>query len=893
MQRWVDSSETVLAKVASDGDLTAHDITATGDLFVGSTNVITHISANTASGVAISGWAEQYIDSKDFSGSESSGTLQPQITKNSADIIVVSGLTQAGADFMPHASGDYFLTEIRANSASGSVNAADILVVSGIADAAGLPEASGGAITANTNLIHSSGNFLLNEISSSGAAVSGLANTAVTAVSGYAQGYTDLKITNLIDGAPAALDTLNEIANALDDDANIAGTLTTLISNNTTSIDNLNIFDEVRVAGQDNIVASTHSDILTLAAGSNITLTTSASTDTITIAAENSDERIYASGDFLLQEIRANSASGLSNQTALNGSGNILLAEILANSASGATNASLISTTSGNLQTQITSNDGDITQLNSDITTVSGLIPSNTFSITGGDGNDYTIDGMGLNSAYDPTIYMHKGQTYTFNKTFSGHPFRVSATDGGSVYSDADGTAIEIGSAAGSVTFEIPQDAPDKLYYYCTAHASSMKGIIYTTTDGSLSGYFESRADSADTNISTNSSSITANSGYFESRVDQTDADIATVSGLLYDDSAVSGYFESRVDANTTDIVTVSGIAGLTVRDIDGTPSISNVTTIRVTNGSLTDNGGGTVTIATSGSGGDSSYDDTAISGYFESRVDSADSAITANSGYFESRVDSADSTATANSGYFESRVDTNAADIITVSGLTGGSSSLTVRDVDGTPSVSNVTTIEVTNGSLTDQGGGVVRIATSGSGGGGGGASSTGVPSGVGFFDNSGSLSGNNTFIYDGSDIKVSGRIFASGEQVITSDEIFHIKQLTQAEYDAITPESSTFYIISDAGSSSVIQSYREVASNTTILATDYTINATSPLVLTLPTAVGNEGLLYNIKNTSTGNVIVSGVSSQTIDGELSFEISTQYQSIEIQSTNSNWVIL
>ena len=45
------------------------------------------------------------------------------------------------------------------------------------------------------------------------------------------------------------------------------------------------------------------------------------------------------------------------------------------------------------------------------------------------------------------------------------------------------------------------------------------------------------------------------------------------------------------------------------------------------------------------------------------------------------------------------------------------GSSSLTVRDVDGTPSISNVTTIEVTNGSLTDQGGGVVRIATSGGG--------------------------------------------------------------------------------------------------------------------------------------------------------------------------------
>jgi len=104
-------------------------------------------------------------------------------------------------------------------------------------------------------------------------------------------------------------------------------------------------------------------------------------------------------------------------------------------------------------------------------------------------------------------MYMHKGHTYILKKTFSGHPFRVSATDGGSVYSDADSNNIEIGSDAGSVTFEVPQNAPDKLYYYCTSHASNMKGLIYTTTDG-------------------------ATSGYFESRVDTNAADIVTVSGL-------------------------------------------------------------------------------------------------------------------------------------------------------------------------------------------------------------------------------------------------------------------------------------------------------------------------------------------------------------------------
>ena len=893
-------------------DQNATDIVAQSGYFQSTIDLIDN--------TAVSGWAEGYID-------EISGVLQPQINTNKNDIATVSGLLYDdsavsgyfesrvdSADSSIAANSGYFESRVdsadsnitansgyfesRVDSADSSITAnsgyfesrvdsADLGIntVSGLLTPSGESFGFAGNVLTYNNSNGGSFNADLSSLSTfdtSGVSLSYSAGTLT--YTNNAGGSFDVDISSIsgdvyaliVDGAPATLDTLNEIAAALNDDANIATTLTSLIS---TTSGNL----QTQITSNDGDITQLNSDIATV---SGLLYDDSAVSGYFESRVDAADSNISTNSSSITAnsgyfESRVDSADSI-----ITANSGYFESRVDSADTNISTNSSSITANSGYFESRVDSAD-------SNISVVSGLIPPTTFSITGGDGSNYTIDGMGLNSAYDPTIYMHKGQTYTFNKTFSGHPFRVSTTDGGSVYSDADGTAIEIGSAAGSVTFEIPQDAPDKLYYYCTAHASSMKGVIYTTTNGSLSGYFESRVDSADTNISTNSSSITANSGYFESRVDQADTDIATVSGLLYDDSAVSGYFESRVDANTADIATVSGIAGLTIRDIDGTPSISNVTTIRVTNGSLTDNGGGTVTIATSGSGGGSSYDDAAISGYFESRVDSADSTITANSGYFESRVDSADSTATAHSGYFESRVDANAADIVTVSGLTGGSSSLTVRDIDGTPSVSNVTTIEVTNGSLTDQGGGVVRIATSGSGGGGGGASSTGVPSGVGFFDDSGSLSGNNTFIYDGSDVKVSGRIFASGEQVITSDEIFHIKQLTQAEYDLITPDSATFYIITDVGSSPSIQSYREVSSDTTLLSTDYTINATTSLVLTLPTAVGNEGLLYNIKNTGTGNVIVSGVSSQTIDNQPSFEISTQYQSIKLQSTNSNWIIL
>jgi len=175
--------------------------------------------------------------------------------------------------------------------------------------------------------------------------VSGLANTATVAVSGYAEGYANVKITNLINGAPAALDTLHEIADSLNDNTDLAGSLTTLITNNTTSIDNLNIFDEVRVAGQDHVVATTNSDILTLAAGDNVTITTSAASDTITISATDNDAGVSynrgeirlnsASGEFHLGEIRTNSASGAFNAGLINNSGVYWLNEIRANSASG------------------------------------------------------------------------------------------------------------------------------------------------------------------------------------------------------------------------------------------------------------------------------------------------------------------------------------------------------------------------------------------------------------------------------------------------------------------------------------------------------------------------------------------------------------------------------
>ena len=74
----------------------------------------------------------------------------------------------------------------------------------------------------------------------SGSSFSGRKITKANLFNGYAtETYVDTAVSNLIDGAPAALDTLNELAASLADDASAAASLTALITANETHIDNM------------------------------------------------------------------------------------------------------------------------------------------------------------------------------------------------------------------------------------------------------------------------------------------------------------------------------------------------------------------------------------------------------------------------------------------------------------------------------------------------------------------------------------------------------------------------------------------------------------------------------------------------------------------------------
>ena len=122
--------------------------------------------------------------------------------------------------------------------------------------------------------------------------------------------------------------------------------------------------------------------------------------------------------------------------------------------------------------------------------TTAGLDVTGTLSVGGADVTDtasaefdlvntvsgnYTFSGDGFPSnVSDPVLHLSRGETYRFINVPGSHPLEIRSSAGGSAYSDG----VTNNGGTGTVTFTVPMDAPNKLYYQCTSHAS-MLGTIY------------------------------------------------------------------------------------------------------------------------------------------------------------------------------------------------------------------------------------------------------------------------------------------------------------------------------------------------------------------------------------------------------------------------------
>ena len=106
-----------------------------------------------------------------------------------------------------------------------SVETSDI--IDGSVTDAKLNSAKLNGIASNANNYSHPATHAINEVSGLQTALDGKTNEA----------YVDTQISNLVGAAPAALNTLQELGDALGDDANYASTVTTSLTNLQTQID--------------------------------------------------------------------------------------------------------------------------------------------------------------------------------------------------------------------------------------------------------------------------------------------------------------------------------------------------------------------------------------------------------------------------------------------------------------------------------------------------------------------------------------------------------------------------------------------------------------------------------------------------------------------------------
>ena len=134
--------------------------------------------------------------------------------------------------------------------------------------------------------------------------------------------------------------------------------------------------------------------------------------------------------------------------------------------------------TYNNITIKVTDSAGN----DSNILTVNNFtIADSIFSVTSSGSSSYLISENGSSlSGGNPSISLQRGKYYVFNINASGHPFNINTGNyTGTSYRYSSGITGQ-GTQSGSLTFSVPQSAPNTLYYNCQYH-SSMAGIINIT----------------------------------------------------------------------------------------------------------------------------------------------------------------------------------------------------------------------------------------------------------------------------------------------------------------------------------------------------------------------------------------------------------------------------
>ena len=163
--------------------------------------------------------------------------------------------------------------------------------------------------------------------------------------------------------------------------------------------------------------------------------------------------------------------------------------------------------------------------------------------VLGADGStNYTFTGPGFTaSAADPDIYLIRGQQYKFTNNLGAHPFRIQTTANGSTGTQYNNGVTNNDVSSGTLTFNVPMEAPEVLYYQCTSHAA-MGGPIYILDTSPVSSSFATSAS-----VATNATSASHTAGTASIANTATSASFAVLAGTIR-----SGLTASHADTATS-----------------------------------------------------------------------------------------------------------------------------------------------------------------------------------------------------------------------------------------------------------------------------------------------------------------------------------------------------
>ncbi len=117
-------------------------------------------------------------------------------------------------------------------------------------------------------------------------------------------------------------------------------------------------------------------------------------------------------------------------------------------------------------QGNIGSNEGD-----------TGEEESKDFVVTNSGAMSYIFNSDDVTDAANTNLTLKRGETYTFAVNASGHPFFIKSVQGNTNANAYNDGVTNNGTQDGTITFAVPMNAPDTLFYNCQFH-SMMTGTF-------------------------------------------------------------------------------------------------------------------------------------------------------------------------------------------------------------------------------------------------------------------------------------------------------------------------------------------------------------------------------------------------------------------------------